>query len=111
MHIITRRDKIKGAPAAYQQQYSTMLQRQRMHGAGTFQQALDKLNALDTNTCTAKDIADIIGNDSWTDLKCDECNTKVDTVVQLGQDEDYDSRTAYVCQECLYDALSKLEEM
>ena len=45
-----------------------------------------------------------IGNSSWTDLGCSECNTDVDEAVLFGV-VDYDSEYCYLCKDCLAKAL------
>lgn len=47
-----------------------------------------------------------IGNSSWTSLKCDECGTYVEELVQIGHEPDYESATANVCFSCLHRALT-----
>jgi hypothetical protein len=55
---------------------------------------------------TPKKIAAIIGNDSWTRIRCHECKKDdVKVAVQLGEEPDYESSTATICVECLRDAL------
>jgi len=51
-------------------------------------------------------VREIIGNDSWTETRCNECDAKNIPVVQLGEEPDYESSTAYVCRECLEKAIS-----
>ena len=46
-------------------------------------------------------VNDIIGNQSWTQCSCSECNRDVDAVVQLGQEPDYESSTAWICRDCI----------
>jgi hypothetical protein len=47
------------------------------------------------------DVNRVIGNDSWTDNRCNECGLSGRSVVQLGDEPDYDSSTVWVCEECL----------
>ena len=49
-----------------------------------------------------------IGNESWTRVGCDECGARGD-VVQIGQEPDYESSTAWICAECLAKALQLLK--
>ena len=70
----------------------------------------DELAALDTETTTAAQIAEIVGHDSWCrPQKCDECDNHSWDVVQLGEDSDYESNTANVCAPCLRKALAMLD--
>lgn len=49
---------------------------------------------------TAKDVAEIVGNDSWVGERCDECLER-DAIVLVGQEPDYESATVYLCAECV----------
>lgn len=66
-----------------------------------------KLAALDVDTATSKDVADIIGNYSWcTPLMCDECGAMVESVVRVGgEDQEVD-----ICLRCVKRALFWMEE-
>jgi len=66
----------------------------------------DQLTAL--KTPTVADIAAVIGNASWTRLKCDECDQEVDRAVYLGK-IDYDGGVICVCPDCLRKALVLVE--
>ena len=59
-----------------------------------------KLKALNLETCSEEDVSNAIGNDSWTHLKCDECQTRVDWVLVVGEQPNYESATACLCREC-----------
>ena len=60
----------------------------------------DRYELLKT-TITEKEINDILGNSHWTENKCSECGKDVEVVVQVGQEPDYDSLTAYLCFSCI----------
>jgi hypothetical protein len=49
----------------------------------------------------------VIGNGSWTDTPtCSECGRAgLPAVVQVGEEPDYDSRTAWLCGDCLRRAI------
>jgi len=55
-----------------------------------------------------QDIINIIGNSSWTRNICDNCCKDAQVVVELGEEPDYESSTASVCEECLTKALNLL---
>jgi len=43
---------------------------------------------------------------TWTDVPtCDECGQSKDAVVRVGEEPDYESSTAFVCRDCLSEAL------
>jgi hypothetical protein len=64
----------------------------------------DRLVALKGNG-TPEEIEKIVGNTSWTDISCDECGRNVEVAVTVGEEEDYDTRTARVCLDCLNKAV------
>ena len=52
-----------------------------------------------------------IGNKSWTSPpSCDGCGADADRIVRVGQEPDYDSHTAHLCEACLREALTLLTE-
>ena len=80
----------------------------RRHGDGTYR--MDKrgiavgaaLKRLNPDTATAKDVNDLIGNTSWVCPRaCNECGEETWSIVEFGEEQDYESNTARVCGECL----------
>ena len=54
----------------------------------------------------------IIGNGSWTSVpECNECKTDVEAVIRIGDEPDYESSTAWVCEDCLKKALWKIAHL
>ena len=71
----------------------------------------DILRSIDLKTATADDIEKIIGNRSWSQPEtCSECGKEDVTTIQLGQEPDYKSRTAWICEECIKKALLMFEK-
>jgi len=62
----------------------------------------DKLDALDKDTASKKDVSDIIGNESWTRITCDECKKEVGAVIVIGDYPNYGSGS--FCAWCINDA-------
>ena len=52
------------------------------------------------------DVDGAIGNASWTELMCDECNEYVEKVIRVGGDPDNGSACADLCEDCV-DRLQK----
>jgi hypothetical protein len=94
MKILTEQSKCKGIVNEWIRQYGKNEKRGILH-------KLQKLKGVGT----PKEIADIIGNDSWTSLDCSECGEKVGDVIVLGEPQDYESYTAYICKKCLTKAV------
>ena len=60
-----------------------------------------ELAALCFDERTPARINAIIGNDSWTTNKCDECEKDYDVLVRIGDEPDYDARRLDICHDCL----------
>jgi hypothetical protein len=94
MKVITERDMILDVVKRWEEQYSG-------ESHPTKQRILAKLKKLDLTQTTAKQIESIIGNDSWTVQICTECRKKVPIIIQLGEKPDWESKTVYLCENCL----------
>jgi len=46
----------------------------------------------------------------YSGIMCGECGKSVDAVIQIGEEPDFESRTAYVCLACLRKAMELLME-
>jgi hypothetical protein len=99
MKLITKRDIIKSIPGKWEEQY--------LYGLDFFDTDEDieneeliynEIMKLDIDTCSEKEINDIIGNDSWSSLECSECGKRVDTLVELV--DNYESEYN-ICLDCL----------
>lgn len=101
MKLITRQVLANTAAEAWSKQYPSVLK----NIAGTNFEIYTKLLLLGDNPDPNK-VDEIIGNGTWTTtlLFCTECQTKAD-VVQLGEEPEPASRTAWVCKSCLEKAL------
>lgn len=105
MQLITERDLIRGVAKAWDEQYGTPTDPKYSETLVS-----QRLHELDTEKATAQDVAAIIGNDSWTTLRCHECGKDTTTILRLGEPPDYESNTADICPTCIrqaYQALSK----
>lgn len=68
----------------------------------------NKITALGENA-TAEQVESIIGNGTWTAVKCHECGKRVKVAMQIGEPLDYESNTATICLDCLKAAAALLE--
>lgn len=102
MRIITERQEILGVAERWKNNYckpgGEWYTLHKNISAGFI---YSRLYELDLNTATAKQVNDIIGNESWTRIKCDECEENKTELIDVGQKEDYESRTACICFDCL----------
>ena len=105
MKVITIRDQIRSVADKWKQQY-----------VGVKYEQPDKLAIylsllkLDLDACSAKDVADVIGNDSWACAqKCYECDEYHDIVLQIGAEPDYESSTTWLCAGCVAKANDMME--
>jgi hypothetical protein len=49
-------------------------------------------------------VDEIIGNKTWTEIRCSECNDIVNEAITLGVAEDKDE-TALICKDCITKAM------
>ena len=103
MKLLSERNQVREVARRFRAQYP----------AGTYggdrrkRNVAAELEALDTETATAEQVAEIIGNSSWVGAStCHECGVDTWDAVQLGQEPDYESSTANICKSCLEKALS-----
>lgn len=92
--VHTTRSLIRGVAKAWRKQYPK--------GCDADKETIwRKLQLLDGESASAEIVAAIIGNPSWTTLTCDGCGENVGALAVVGQEEDYESATARLCQPCL----------
>jgi len=103
MEVITKKAKMENVAQTFRAQYSenTVL---RNGNTGDIYKALIELNPK-----TEDAIAEIIGNRSWTANNCNECGKDSDVLIQIGQPEDYESSTAWICRDCLSKAIAMID--
>jgi len=70
---------------------------------GDSAEVLKQLNALGPSPAV-EDVEALC--QGWTLLSCDECGDRVDQVVQVGQEPDYESSTACLCWKCAVNAVA-----
>lgn len=101
MRIITKREIIKGVLERWKYQYPN-----ENHGKDKLE-ITKKLSKLNLSRVSAKRVDEIIGNQSWTRLDCDECQEPVDKVVMFIErnEDEYECNTCELCLDCLKKAL------
>lgn len=72
------------------------------------QETYNELLKLNSETATPEKIAEIIGNNSWTMLICNQCKRDVEAVVTVGAYPDYETSTACLCIDCIDISREKL---
>ncbi len=70
------------------------------------QERLDRIKALDPDTCTVEQYDTAMQNKHWSEHQCYYCGSDCDVLISLGQDDD-DSFP--VCKDCLTKALELLK--
>lgn len=89
MRLFNARTKIRGVPARWHNQYPKGRAEESQLEVGR------KLDALNLETASAADVDAIIGNNSWTTERCDECGAQVHEGVVLGE-----HTTVSICAIC-----------
>jgi len=95
MKWLTKRARIEGILEAWEGQFGSSPEKpswRRVH---------DHLKQWDLSQVSEEDIIDLIGNESWTRLRCSECNSDVETALQVGSESDATRPCAFICPTCL----------
>lgn len=106
MKLIKQRDLIRTTAQRYEEQL--------FHTFGRYPariEVLAKLRKLDAEAATASEIDEIIGVKNWCNSFCDECNENVSDVVQIGDEPDYESHTAWICKKCAPKLIALLQQL
>lgn len=103
MELMTQRDRIRTIVERWEYAYKGGISVKFGQDKADI---LDRLKKLDLETADAKTVNEIIGNNKWTTAKCSECAGIVSDVVMVGENPDWESNTAYLCQKCAKRALS-----
>ncbi len=101
MEVITERDIIRSVRKMWREQYPA----KNLSVTPEQKRIYEKLKKLDLNKATAKQINRIIGNDSWTQTVCDECNDYVSLAVKFGNG----SESFTICTDCLAEVWKEIE--
>lgn len=104
MNVVTKKAKMESVARTYRAQYSG---NSILRDGKSTDDIYNALVALNPKTEDA--IAEIIGNRSWTANHCNECGKDSDALIQIGQDEDYESSTAWICRDCLSKAIAMID--
>jgi hypothetical protein len=100
MELITKSEVVKNIPKRWREQYP--------ENDGDKFRIWKKLK-LEKNL-TAQKAEQIIGNNSWSDLRCNECDkSQLDMVVRVGAEPDYESATAWLCLDCVKKAFDLMK--
>ena len=118
MKLITQRMLIKAVAARWRKQYEPFTnesplfaERMGLRSLMTKKEIAERLDILNGETASVDDVANIIGNCSWTRLTCNECDREVDAVIEVGQEPDYESATARLCHDCAIRAAAVMHGM
>lgn len=104
-YLITTRDMIRTSAERWMAAFNQDQPRSMHHLKGA------RLAALDFETATRDDVKAIVGNDSLTRLLCCQCGQETDAVVVVGQELDWESRTAELCLSCLHSTVNLVNHL
>ena len=93
---ITRAEVVASVPRAWERQYSDLKGPQWSSHQAIMQQLLALPEGF-----TAEEVNRIIGNESWTSLRCEECGNEVEAVFCFGDTEYASSPSVNVCEVCI----------
>lgn len=101
MKLITKQDRINSVPERWLKQYPI-----KIWGGGEKADIYKKLIDVKGN-CSEQDICEIIGNNSWTVLRCSSCASEVEFIVEVPVCWDDDS--IELCEKCLSTAIGLIK--
>lgn len=102
MKVLTKRDLINNVVVAFENQFGANPTNPR------WKKTRDRLRKLKLAKASEKDVERIIGNRSWTEMRCAECKQDCKEAMQLGSDMDCEHAPVYLCTKCLEHAHSEL---
>ena len=108
MNIERRTDRASGAFRAWRKTYYENARGEWRYGDDK-ESIAQKLYELGLNPAPEQ-VNEVIGNESWTRVRCEECGESVEVAVTLGEPPDYESATATICKACLINALDLITE-
>jgi len=112
MKLITRQTQANGAAKRWKLQYRIGTEREFSnpiigHSGNIYRNLVALGDRPDPDKVDA-----VIGNDLWTDTPaCSECGADRVPVLEVGEEPDYDSHTAWLCRHCVYKALAYMEDV
>lgn len=108
MKILSEREQVRAVSQEWKKSHRDP--ECRMRDGRTVGEITDRLDAIDPETATAEDVFAAIGHRSWAcQQTCDECGEESWSCVEIGQEPDYESCTATICEGCLRKALALIE--
>ena len=102
LEIITKRNRIKSILKRWKKQYPAHKRTKDK------EEIYCKLKLLDLETATEDDIADAIGNSSWTDLRCDFCGQDYGKIAIIYDEE---CHSFCLCIFCVRRILNEMKEI
>jgi hypothetical protein len=104
MKVITRYEYAQSAPQRWIDVYKNR------QFSSKWDYVTEKMEQM-TLPVNPDEIDALIGNTSWTNLSdCSECGSRSDPIIEVGQEPDYASRTAYLCIPCLERLVTLVKE-
>lgn len=102
MELVTTRDLIRYVHDRWHEQY--YFTKRALWEDDKNRVIYEALCALDKETATAADVEAIIGNSSWTNIRCKKCGELVDEAVILNYGDEYHTFT--ICETCNAEAFT-----
>jgi len=104
MLLIKKQELIDSVPKRWYKEY---VSRQGLLACDK-QGVLDKLHALE-KPLNEQEVNKIIGNSSWTYLKCDVCEKETDAILCIKPLDycPYENRGVRICNDCMVKGLNK----
>ena len=106
MRIVTKQEKIKNVAKEWKEQYYVGGKWRCGEGMRLVYEAL-----IREQPKTEREVARIIGNNSWTENICEACERDVEILVELSNFlDEWDTNVFFICEDCLRKALALIEK-
>ena len=102
MKMLTKRELINNVVVAFENQFGADPKNPRWKRTG------DRLRKLKLAKASEKEVEKILGNRSWTEMRCAECGQDCKEAIQLGKESNRDQGPIYLCTKCVEIAHSEL---
>ena len=111
MKIISKRDLIRRVKIQYDLQYGGKPDAWLLSDGTSPKAKSAALALLNLEVCAEEAVNEIIGNDSWTALKCDECGDDCYFLIGFGESASQGGQWTKVCHACLMNALEMMDNV
>lgn len=106
MELITKQWKTNEVAKEWKNRYYSTYTGEWRYGSDK-EEIYNKLVALGFNP-NPDEVNEIIGNNGWTEVKCQVCGSQVEAVMKFEKMDDYNYMSINICKSCIEKAMNRL---